>query len=246
MPRWSRKLYCQSNGQVHFRISIFITMNIFLMSISEVHIPIINYILVEPGLCGIIVQPEAGLSAPPGPSAEISPVIIIWADIKHNTHWHQSLPGYISNELMSTGMWYYQVMERDGICWKVCLSFRSTESTLLKKNTQCGITKLAFTPDTVTHRGHICYCPWHVTLSVCSPWLTLVTSPSQPLSQPSPGPAQPHQGQGGLCPSTLSTLHVYTRHQQQGRIFGSNSHSILTPFTACCTYYERLAWLFSV
>ena len=139
MPRWSRKLYCQSNGQVHFRISIFITMNIFLMStatsISKVHIPIINYILVEPGLCGIIVQPEAGLSAPPGPSAEISPVIIIWADIKHNTHWHQSLPGYISNELMSTGIWYYQVIERDGNCWKVCLSFRSTVSTLLKKNT---------------------------------------------------------------------------------------------------------------
>ena len=155
----------------------------------------------EPGLCGIIVQRLASLHRP-GHQPR-SPVIIIWADIKHNTHWHQSLPGYISNELMSTGFWYYQVIERDEICWKVL----DARNRLYWRQTQCRITKLAFTPDTVTHRGHICYCPWHVTLSVSAPWLTLVTSPSQPLSQPSHGPAQPHQGQGGLCPSTLSTLH---------------------------------------
>ena len=59
---------------------------------------LIIVLVLVPGLSGIMCALR--LASPPGPSAEISPVIIIRADIKH-THWHQSLR-YISNELMST------------------------------------------------------------------------------------------------------------------------------------------------
>ena len=181
-------------------------MNLFLVStatsISEVHIPIINYIGGAWPLWHD--SAEAGLTAPPGPSAEISSY--------HNLSWHQTQHSLTSVTPRIHFKWAHVyrilILSSHWAGWNLLKSFRRrTESTLLKTNTVSNYTKLAFTPDTVTHRGHICYCPWHVTLSVSAPWLTLVTSPSQPLSQPSHGPAQPHQGQGGLCPSTLSTLH---------------------------------------
>ena len=153
-----------------------------------------------PGLCGIMCGLR--LASQSGPSAKISPVIIIRADIKH-THWHQSRR-YISNELRSSRTLHEVSSHPTG--W-ILLNFEIEWQ-------KHGIVSMK--TDTVSN-DLISIDTWHAGVtfaSVRDMWQMPCLLRDWHKSQPLPAPAQPSLTKARAA-SARPHWALRTRHQQQ-------------------------------